>query len=89
MNTNPWFLYIAETRTKRYYTGISQNPEKRIKAHNAGYGAKYAVNQGPFELVYISSPIESKSKARQFEIKIKDWSQDKKKKLISGEWKLF
>jgi len=88
MKNNLWFLYIAKTRTKRFYTGISQNPQKRIIAHNRGYGAKFAINQGPFKLVYISLPIESKSKARQLEIKVKNWSQAKKNKLISYEWKL-
>jgi len=83
-----WFLYIARTRTGRYYTGISQSPKERIKAHNSGNGAKFAVNQGPFELVYVSLPIENKHKARELEIKVKDWSQEKKNRLITKEWEL-
>lgn len=83
-----WFLYITKAKTGRFYTGISQNPQKRLKAHNTGRGAKFARNQGPFELVYISPKIENYTKARKLEIKIKDWSQIKKNKLISGEWKL-
>lgn len=72
MDNNYWFLYIAKARTGRYYTGISKNPEKRLKAHNKGQGAKFAINQGPFCLIYISPPIINQSQARKLEIKIKD-----------------
>jgi len=46
-----------------------------------------ATEQGPFNLVYISPAIPNKSFARKREIQIKDWSQAKKLKLISGELK--
>jgi putative endonuclease len=88
MNNKSWFLYIAKTKTNRFYTGISRNVIERIENHNKGYGAKYAIDQGPFELVFVSKPINNYREARQLEIKIKKWSQVKKNKLISGEWKL-
>ncbi len=60
---------------------------ERIKKHNSGNGAKFAVDQGPFELVYVSQPFGSKSEARQREIQAKKWSHEKKLKLISREWR--
>ena len=81
-----WFVYIAKARTGRFYTGITKNPQERITKHNSGKGSKFAINQGPFELVYTSKPFDSKSDARKKEIQIKKWSHSKKEKLIQEEW---
>lgn len=85
-NFMAWYVYIAKTRTSRYYTGITTNPEKREFKHNTGKGVRMATQQGPFKIVYTSSPFLNKSTARKREIQIKGWSKDKKTKLISGEW---
>ncbi len=81
-----WFVYIARTRTDRYYTGITPNPEARIVKHNKGQGSRLAREQGPFTLVYVSDGFSGKSAARKREIQIKGWSRAKKEKLIKGEW---
>lgn len=82
-----WFVYIAKSKTGRYYTGITNNPEARLVKHNTGKGSRMAVQQGPFNLSYISHPFTNKSEARKREAQIKGWSRDKKEKLIKGEWK--
>ncbi|KKQ38302.1 MAG: hypothetical protein A3H17_00500 [Candidatus Levybacteria bacterium RIFCSPLOWO2_12_FULL_37_14] len=82
-----WFVYIAKAKTGRYYTGIATDPDKRIIKHNSGKGSRFAIEQGPFELVYISKKFQGKSEARKREIQIKGWSREKKLKLISGVWK--
>ncbi|MBI2327473.1 GIY-YIG nuclease family protein [Candidatus Curtissbacteria bacterium] len=82
-----WYVYIAKAKTGRYYTGITTSPDKRIIKHNSGKGLKFAIEQGPFELVYVSEAFPNKSEARKREIQIKGWSREKKLKLISGEWK--
>lgn len=82
-----WFVYIARAKTGRYYTGITTNPAERLQEHNDGFGSRMAKQQGPFELVYVSTPLPDKSTARKREIQIKGWSSEKKRKLISGEWK--
>lgn len=81
-----WFLYIMQAHTGRFYVGISCDPKARLKNHNSGKGSRFARQQGPFELLYISKPLSSKSEARKREIQVKGWSRDKKQKLISGEW---
>lgn len=80
-----WFVYIAIARTGRFYTGMTTNPEERLRAHNTGHGSRMAVQQGPFELVYVSNPYPTKSEARKREIQIKGWTVDKERKLILGE----
>ncbi len=82
-----WFVYIATAHTGRYYVGITTNPQERIKEHNSGEGSKFAMNQGPFVLSYVSLPLPNKSEARKREMQIKGWTREKKEKLIRGEWK--
>jgi predicted GIY-YIG superfamily endonuclease len=86
MKTN-WYVYICKASTARYYVGITNNPDMRLAKHNAGIGAQFARDQGPFELVYVSSALASKSEARKREIQLKGWTRVKKEKLIKGEWK--
>jgi putative endonuclease len=82
----PWFVYIAKARTGRYYVGITTDPKERLKKHNSGKGSRFAINQGPFELVYVSPAFSSKSEARRREIQLKGWSHVKKEKLIKEVW---
>ena len=82
----PWYVYIAKTRTGRYYSEITTNPLERMAEHNAGKGSRLAQQQGPFELVYTSSSFPGKSEARKREAQIKKWTRMKKEKLIHGEW---
>lgn len=80
----PWYLYIAEARTGNYYVGITTEPERRIRDHNNGKGARMAKNQGPFTLIYTSPPLKNQSIARKKEIEVKSWPRAKKQKLIAG-----
>ena len=82
-----WYVYIAESRYKHFYTGITNNPELRIIKHNSGKGSQMALQQGPFKLVYVSNKFSDKSSARKREAQIKKWSKEKKIRLINGEWK--
>ena len=83
---NKWFVYIAKARTGRLYVGMSSDPTERIIEHNNGSGAYFARLQGPFTLVYQSLPFATKSDAAKREKQLKGWTQEKKKKLISGDW---
>jgi len=82
-----WYVYIARAKTGRFYTGMSTNPVTRLNRHNSGEGSKFAKQQGPFNLVYVSQAYKNKFEARRREIQIKDWSKTKKERLISGEFK--
>lgn len=81
-----WYVYITKAKTQRFYTGITTNPKERIIKHNLGRGSRFAINQGPLELVYTSNPFLSKNEARKREVQIKNWSREKKLKLITGSW---
>lgn len=80
---NNWFVYIAQTKSGYYYTGVSNDVPKRIKAHNSGKGSKFARMHSQFQLVYVS-PAMTKSQALKREIEVKGWSKAKKYELIQG-----
>ena len=80
MNMKCWYVYIARSRTGRYYVGITTDVSRRIAEHNSGKGSKFAIYQVPLSLIYQSEPFTDKSLARRREIQIKNWSQTKKQK---------
>ncbi|MEX0932253.1 MAG: GIY-YIG nuclease family protein [Candidatus Saccharimonadales bacterium] len=84
-----WYVYIAEAKSGRYYTGISPRPQKRLAKHNTGKGSRFAMQYGPLKLVFVSKKFRSKEEARKQEVKVKSWSREKKQKLINGEWDLL
>lgn len=48
-----YFVYIVECADGTYYTGITNNLEKRVRAHNsAATAAKYTKVRRPVRLVY-------------------------------------
>jgi len=79
----PWFFYIVKCRDDSYYSGITDNVERRIKKHNRGVGAKYTAGRRPVTLVY-SEPQVSASEAAKRETQVKGWSRAKKELLILG-----
>ena len=77
-----WFLYILECGDSTLYTGITNDLERRIAAHESGTGAKYTKGRGPFKLLY-SEEFEDRSGASKYEVKIKALSRLDKLDLIS------
>jgi putative endonuclease len=58
----------------------------RLEQHLSGLGSKYTGKHGVKKLVYYEEHDDLEV-ARMREKQIKDWSQEKKRKLILGEWK--
>ena len=63
------------------YTGITNNIEKRLLAHEEGRGAKYTKGRGPFMIVY-KKKFKSRSEATVRESEIKKLNSKEKNKLI-------
>lgn len=64
-----------------YYTGYTNNLEKRLKVHQMGKGAKYTRGRTPVELIY-SQDFETKTDAMQEEYRIKQLTRDQKEDYI-------
>lgn len=75
------FTYILECSDGSFYTGWTNNLERRVKAHNAGKGAKYTKSRKPVKLVYFES-FSTKQEAMRREWEIKQLSRVEKCKLI-------
>lgn len=75
------YTYILECKDGTYYTGWTNNLEKRLKAHNSGLGAKYTRARRPVSLVYHEE-FATKEEAMRREYAIKHMSREEKKKLI-------
>ena len=75
-----WLIYIVECRDGTFYTGITNDLQKRISSHNAGAGAKYTAARRPVRLVYRED-APSRSAASKREIAIKRLTRNAKKAL--------
>lgn len=75
------FIYILKCNDGSLYTGWTNDLERRVKAHNAGKGAKYTKSRRPVELVYFES-FSTKQEAMRREWEIKQLSRVEKCKLI-------
>lgn len=80
-----YYVYILKCRDKTLYTGSTNDLENRLKAHNAGKGAKYTRGRGPVEIVYQET-CPDKSTALKREAKIKRHSREKKLDLIRSQY---
>lgn len=75
-----WFVYLLKCFDGTLYCGITNNLEKRLKAHNSGKGAKYTKSRRPVIIVWTYN-CSSKSDALKLEYKIKQLSREDKIKL--------
>lgn len=77
----PFFCYMVECADGTFYTGWSTDPERRVKTHNAGRGARYTKMRRPVKLIYVEE-LPDKSSALKRERAIKKLPRKKKEKLL-------
>jgi predicted GIY-YIG superfamily endonuclease len=65
-----WNVYVVRCADGTLYTGIAKDVETRIRAHNAGRGAKYTRSRRPVELVYAEAAADrGAAQRREHEIR--------------------
>jgi putative endonuclease len=80
------YVYIVICSDNSFYTGVTNDVERRLKEHNEGINPDcYTYSRRPVELVYYEY-FSDYNQAIAFEKKIKGWSRAKKQALISGDW---
>jgi putative endonuclease len=80
------YVYILKCSDGTYYTGITNNPERRIEEHNTGLNkTSYTFSRRPVEMVY-NERFPDFELAIKWEKRIKDWSRKKKEALINENW---
>ena len=80
-----YYVYILETLAnsgkKKFYTGFTNNLNRRLQEHKNGTGAKFCRGKAKVELKYFETYTERKEAMRR-ELKIKTFSRTQKKELI-------
>lgn len=78
-----FFVYVLQCNDRTLYTGITNDIEKRLKAHSSGKGAKYTRRRLPVKLLYKETHPD-KSSALRRELEIKRLSRKDKIGLVFG-----
>lgn len=81
-----FYVYMLRCSDGTLYTGYTDDPERRLRVHNAGKGAKYTRSRRPVELVYQET-LEDKSAALRREREIKRLNRAQKLNLIAAQSK--
>ena len=79
------WLYILRCSDGSYYTGFTNNLEKRLEEHRTGGGGAFTSRRLPVELVF-QQEFPTEHEAFVAERQIKNWSRAKKEALIAGDW---
>src|SRR5690242_8187036 len=86
---NPYYVYILECADKSYYTGVTNNIDRRLGEHFTSFGQNtYVSKRLPAKLVYCCACHDIKQ-AIAFEKQIKGWSRKKKEALINEDFELL
>ncbi len=81
-----FWVYILQCADDSYYTGHSDNLEKRIAEHHAGaITSCYTYKRRPLQLVF-SQDFPTREEALASEQQIKGWSRKKKEAMMRGDW---
>lgn len=78
------YMYILRCADDSFYTGSTNNLERRIQQHQKGEGANFTRKHLPVELVYFEE-YNRVDEAFYREKQVQGWSRKKKEALIKGE----
>nr|HPQ21620.1 GIY-YIG nuclease family protein [Saprospiraceae bacterium] len=81
-----YYVYILKCADGHYYTGVTNDLERRLAEHQSGLHPKsYTYSRRPVELVF-SLDFNDVYRAISFEKQVKGWNRKKKEAIISGNW---
>lgn len=79
----PWFVYIIECSDGSFYTGITNDLERRQQQHNEGTASRYTRSRRPVTLRY-QEVCESRSQALIRECSLRLLSRKEKEVLVGS-----
>jgi putative endonuclease len=82
MSSDQWCVYIVKCNDGTFYTGCTNDLNKRIATHNLGKGAKYTRARLPIILVYTEIQNNVSDSLKRENV-IKKLTRQQKIKLIS------
>lgn len=78
----PWMVYILECSDGSFYTGVTNNIERRQQQHNEGTASRYTRSRRPVVLRY-QEICGSRSQALIRECSLRLLSRKEKEELVS------
>ena len=83
---NNYFTYLLLCADNSYYTGITNDLERRLSEHqNWLHPESYTFSRRPVKLVWFIE-CNNVELAISYEKQIKGWSRKKKNALINNDW---
>ena len=82
-----YYVYILECSDGSFYTGSTDDVNKRLLQHQEGVKASsYTYSRRPVKLVWTSEETKYYYDALRWERQIKGWNRAKKQALIRGDF---
>lgn len=89
MREHSYFVYILECSDGSYYTGVTNNLDRRMAEHNYALNLdSYTAQRLPVKLVFHQF-FQDIRQAIAFEKQVKGWSRKKKEAIINNNWELL
>ncbi len=80
-----FWVYILRCADGSYYTGHTDNIERRLASHQSGEIPGYTSTRLPVELMF-NQATATREEALFAERQIKGWSRAKKEAMMRGDW---
>jgi predicted GIY-YIG superfamily endonuclease len=81
-----FWVYLLRCSDGRYYTGHTDDLERRMAEHQTGGKCDFTSRRRPVALVW-SEYFQTRLEAKEAERTVGGWSRAKKEALIRGDWK--
>nr|WP_277991371.1 TrmH family RNA methyltransferase [Sphingomonas panni] len=80
-----FYVYILKCSDGTYYTGHTDDLDRRIAEHQSGTFEGYTHDRRPVELMWHET-FQTRTDALEREAQVKDWPRKKKEGLFRGDW---
>ena len=80
-----FWCYILRCADGKYYTGHTDDLERRIAQHHVGGFCDFTSRRRPVELIWAGEFV-TRIEALESEFRVKKWSRAKKVALAASDW---
>ncbi len=81
-----FWTYILKCADGRYYTGHTEDLDRRVAEHQTGGYCRFTSSRRPVSLFW-EQDFATRAEALEAERQVGGWSRAKKEALASGDWK--
>lgn len=85
-----YYVYVLYSlKSKRLYTGYTDNLRRRIKEHNSGHGSSYTNRNRPYRLVFYEALLAKQDAINQEQFYKSGYGKEVLKEKIINSLKLL